>query len=250
MMRAVHVLEYRGWSEFKRDFFHELFDEGCFRPGCYLFRGMGNADWRLSSSFDRQYGSLPPRRRLRMWEDLTAEWRRSCEEVGLPESVIRDDQKLWALGQHHGLPTRLLDWTTSPYVASFFAFRSAVLALPGDVPDVSIWALSLESPVWSPEMGVQIVTPPALENVRLRNQSGKFTMSRTPFASLEEYVEQSGGDRALIKAVLPGLDAVAALADLDAMGINNYQLFPDITGLAERARTRLALTLLAGERPS
>jgi hypothetical protein len=97
------------------------------------------------------------------------------------DSVVHD-QKLWALGQHNGLPTRLLDWTTSPYVAAFFAFHDWVSQLPEEFSHVAIWALHLENPVWSKEMGVEIVTPPALENIRLRNQSGKFTLSRTPFA--------------------------------------------------------------------
>jgi len=96
-------------------------------------------------------------------------------------------------------------------------------------------------------MGVEIVTPPALENVRLRNQSGKFTLSRTPFASLEEYVVQSASGLALTKVVLPAEEAVPALPDLDSMGINSYQLFADFKGLADRTTMRLLLTRLATE---
>jgi hypothetical protein len=110
--------------------------------------------------------------------------------------------------------------------------------------DVCIWALSLSNPIWSKETGVEIVTPPALENVRLRNQSGKFTLSRTPFKTLEEYAEHVATDVALTKVILPGAEAVGALPDLDAMGINNYQLFPDVPGLAKMVTMRLSLTLL------
>ncbi len=247
-MSAIRILEYGSWPELKRDLFAELFGAGGFRPGRYLFRGMGNADWSLSSSFDRRFSSLGRHQRLQRWEELIDEWRRSCEETGVPDPVVSDDLKLWALGQHNGLPTRLLDWTTSPYVAAFFAFHDWVLRLPEEFSHVAIWALHLENPVWSKEMGVEIVTPPALENIRLRNQSGKFTLARTPFATLEEYVEHSATDLALTKIVLRAGEAVQALPDLDSMGINNYHLFPDFTGLAGMATMRLLLAMAAQDR--
>lgn len=244
-MSAIRVLQYGSWVELKRDLFAELFGQGVFRHGRYLFRGMGNADWHLSSSFDRRFASLGREQRLRLWEELITEWRRSCEQVGVPGPVVQDDQELWALGQHNGLPTRLLDWTTSPYIAAFFAFRDWVVEMPQKLGHVAIWALHLDNPVWSNKLGVEIVTPPSLDNIRLRSQSGKFTLSRTPFATLEEYVEQSATDLALTKVVLPAGEAVRALPDLDAMGINDHHLFPDLTGLAAMATTRLLLTLAA-----
>jgi hypothetical protein len=242
---TIEVIEYGRWSELKRDLFIELFGKDGFRQGRYLFRGMGNADWSLSSSFDRQFSSLDRDQRIRLWEKLVLEWRRSCEEAGMPDSVVRDDQKLLALGQHNGLPTRLLDWTTSPYVAAFFAFEDWVNHLPHAYSHVAIWALHLDNPVWSKEMGVEVITPPALENIRLKNQSGKFTLSRTPFATLEEYVERFATGQALTKVVLPATEAVPTLPDLDSMGINGHHLFPDLTGLAKTATMRLLVELAA-----
>lgn len=47
---------------------------------------------------------------------------------------------------------------------------------------------------------------------------------------------------ALTKCVLPAADAEHALSDLDAMGTNSYQLFPDLTGLAALATMRASLS--------
>jgi hypothetical protein len=244
-LSAIQVIEYASWYELKRDLFIELFGKSGFRKGRYIFRGMGNADWHLSSSFDRQFSSLARDQRLRLWEELIHEWRCGCEETGISDAVLHDDRKLWALGQHYGLPTRLLDWTTSPYVAAYFAFHDWILQSHEDFSHVVLWALHVENPVWSREMGVEIVTAPALENVRLRNQSGKFTLSRTPFTSLEQYVEGCATDPALTKVVVPAMEALPALPDLDSMGINSHYLFPDLTGLAKMATMRQLLELAA-----
>jgi len=241
---AVRVIRYRDWGEFRRDLFVELFDGGVFRPGQYLFRGAGDANWRLSTSFDRRFGALPLERRMALWDQLITQWRQGCADAGVPGTVTGDDRRLWALGQHHGLPTRLLDWTTSPYVAAFFAFREHLLADPTGRNDVAVWVLHLDSAVWSRGPGVEIVNAPSFDNLRLRNQGGKFTLCRAPFACLEDYVERFAADLALTKCVLPAGQAQLALSDLDAMGITGYDLFPDLTGLAAQATMRTCLAAL------
>ncbi len=240
-MRHVRPIQYTNWAEFKRDLFAELFETQRFQPDRYLFRGVGDANWGLCSSFDRRFAGVPLTRRMQLWDQLIREWQNGCTEAGVPDPVLQDDRKLWALGQHHGLPTRLLDWTTSPYVAAFFAFHDHLITGGASFDHVAVWALHLDNPVWSRERGVEIVSAPSLDNVRLRNQGGRFTLSRAPFATLEEYVERFATDVALTKCVLPAADAEHALSDLDAMGINSYDLFPDLTGLAGRATMRASL---------
>jgi hypothetical protein len=251
---AIRFLSYRSWRELKRDLLNELFEDGIFRPGRYLFRGMGSAEWKLEPTFDRRFGYLGPDQRLRVWADLIEQWRRGCEEHGYTHEaaqneVAQNEVALWALGQHHGLPTRLLDWSTSPYIAAFFAFQKCLEELPRRYTHVAIWALHLDNPVWSKDQGVEIVSAPSLDNVRLKNQSGKFTLSHTHFASLEEYVAECGSGVALTKVVLPAAEAVPALPDLDSMGINSYHVYPDLGGLAGLATMRLLLAeLTAGDR--
>jgi hypothetical protein len=249
---VIRQLSYGSWRELKRDLFSELFEGGVLRPGRYLFRGMGSADWKLAPAFDRRFGYLGPAERLRVWDELIEQWRDGCQEYGhlgggagpAPDAVARNEVALWALGQHHGLPTRLLDWSTSPYIAAFFAFQKCLEQLPHRYSHVALWILHLDNPVWSKDQGVEIVSAPALDNVRLKNQSGKFTLSHTQYASLEEYVTECGSGVALTKVVLPAIEAVPALPDLDSMGINAYRVYPDLDGLAELATMRLLLSEL------
>jgi hypothetical protein len=237
----VRVVRYAGWNEFKRDVFAELFPDGVFRQGRYLFRGAANADWGLSSYFDRRFATVPLERRMKLWDRLVDEWRRGCHDLGVAPSVLDEDRKLWALGQHHGLPTRLLDWSTSPYVAAFFAFADHVTRRPDRFEHVAVWVLHLENPVWSRDGGVEVVAAPSLDNLRLRNQGGRFTLCRASIATLEEYVDRFADGVALTKCVLPATDAGRALPDLDAMGITSAELFPDLSGIATLATMRAVL---------
>lgn len=239
-MTAVRVVAYRSWAELRRDLFAELYPDGVFTPGRYLFRGEGSADWRLVTLFDRMFGGVPLERRMALWEELVAQWRAGCREAGVPTEVLDDDTRLWALGQHHGLPTRLLDWSTSPYVAAFFAFRGHLLTTaPGD--QVAVWVLHLENPVWARPGGVDVVSAPLPRNERMRSQSGRFTLSRAAIGSLEEYVDRFAAGTALTKCVLPAVEAGPALADLDAMSITSWNLFPGLDGLAATATMRARL---------
>jgi hypothetical protein len=249
---AIRYLSYGSWRELKRDLLNELFEDGVFRSERYLFRGMGSADWKLAPAFDRRFGYLDADERLRIWDELIEQWRAGCQEHGHVRAAagpggVQPEVALWALGQHYGLPTRLLDWSTSPYIAAFFAFKECLERLPHRFSHVALWILHLDNPVWAKDQGVEIVSAPALENVRLKNQSGKFTLSHTQFASLEEYVTETGSGVALTKVVLPASEAVPALPDLDSMGINSYRVYPDLGGLAEMATMRLLLSELTAQ---
>jgi hypothetical protein len=244
-MSAISRVRYYSWQEFKRDLLEEFYEDSIFRSGTYLFRGLANADWELSSAFDRRFQHLQSRARLNLWSRLVESFRGACEDAGISSEILQDERKLLAFGQHYGLPTRLLDWTLSPYVGAFFSFRHTLVSPGNPSGGVALWILNTTSSVWSLETGVEIVSAPALANVRLRNQGGRFTLARTPFGNLERYVESLEGEEvALTQVILPTGEAVRALPDLDAMGINSRQLFPDMTGLTEQVMMRLAYSEL------
>ena len=238
---AVRVLKFGEWTEFTRDVFVELFGDGIFRHGQYLFRGAADADYDLRSYFDRRFATVPTERRMALWDRLVQEWRHGCEQAGVEPALLAEDRTLWALGQHYGLPTRLLDWSTSPYVAAFFAFANHLTGTPERIAHVAIWVLHLDNPVWSRADGVEVVTVPPIRNDRLRAQGGRFTLCRGSVGSLEEYVELNAEGVALTKCVLPASAAARALPDLDAMGITSAELFADLGGAATLATMRAVL---------
>jgi hypothetical protein len=106
-----------------------------FRPGRWIFRGQPNADWSLQPSLERFAASLRERP-YAVEQYIDAEFRRHAHHY-LSDTPGSDDLLDWfALMRHHGAPTRLLDFSKSPYVAAFFATAEAP-------PDkcAAIWAI-------------------------------------------------------------------------------------------------------------
>jgi hypothetical protein len=227
--------KFSSWENFKSEFTQKLFGAGSFERGRFLFRGQRDPKWELTSTFDRMFKAQSKGKRLQIAEAMIARFRAAIEVLDVPTEVRTDHGSLLALAQHYGLPTRLLDWSESPYVAGFFAYNSR--ALWGETDQhVCIWVLDTKDPIWSAQYGVEILDVPLSGNHRLRNQSGKFTLARTPFLSLEEYVTAHGDARQpLRKFLLPGGDWTKALADLDAMGINHAHVYPEVEGAAQMA---------------
>src|SRR5689334_4278755 len=86
----------------------------------YIFRGQANTAWPLVPSLVRALGD-GTRPATALWiEDLLRQEFMSQAHLHIPPGVFTHtlaDADWWQLMQHHGAPTRLLDWTQSPYVA-------------------------------------------------------------------------------------------------------------------------------------
>ena len=90
----------------------------------WLYRGQADASWPLTDSLTRHLGSETPiSTALRIERTATRKFMQQAhlflDPYTLPDSNC--DEDWWALMQHFGAPTRLLDWTESPYVALYFA---------------------------------------------------------------------------------------------------------------------------------
>jgi hypothetical protein len=253
--KAIKEEHFRSWEQFKSTFSAKLFDAEPFSRGRYLFRGHRDPSWKLETTFDRMFSRQSKSARLQIAETLLIEFKRHLEGEEIPSEARGNDSMMLSLGQHYGLPTRLLDWTESPYIAAFFAYNSRALWGQSD-QSVVIFVLDTKHAIWSAHYGVEIVDVPTFGNRRLRNQSGKFTLSRTPFHDLESYVAAHGDEGTpLLKFFLPASDYPKALADLDAMGIHHGTVYPEIEGAAQMSLYRTvsrfkAFVETAASRPS
>jgi hypothetical protein len=238
-MAEIDARRLDSWEAFTQALRPAFYGDDPFQPGRYLFRGCSSHGYELVSSFDRLFPAAETRTAYS--NAMLQAFREECRGE-IPEELLRDDQNVLAIGQHHGLPTRLLDWSESPYIAAFFALIGALPRTPDPSAHVAVWALHLEAPIWGRDMGVEIVEVPTIVNMRLRNQAGRFTHARTTHRTLEDYVESAPWDGvALTKMFFPASEARRGLAELAMMGLKCSQLFPDLDGAARAARTRVLL---------
>lgn len=225
----------------------------------WAFRGQQNAQWALLSSLSRYLGNfVPDRGNWRQREDRAIRiFRRKAHNYLTDPGMLDDDFRCIALMQHHGAPTRLLDFTKSPYVAAFFAMEHAT-------GDAAVYALNTPA-LWQDravpkehsgytfksidprkegvfqqyfacnENDIVWAGEPMRMDRRLVAQSGTFVMPGVLDKSLEEILSHYQSDEVLLrKFVLPaGVVRDEGMRALYRMNITNATLFPDLDGLAK-----------------
>lgn len=93
---------------------------------CFIFRGHKCSSWPLSSSLEREYGKYPKRQMIEGVEAYSIQYFRkrsnSFEESNRNTAGLVD---LLATMQHYGCPTRLVDFTRSFQIATYFAVNDS-----------------------------------------------------------------------------------------------------------------------------
>ncbi|MGX5828273.1 FRG domain-containing protein [Mesorhizobium sp. 43Arga] len=238
---------FSGWPAFKSEFRQFLPDINNkeYIIGKYLFRGQRVGKWDLESSFDRLIGAKPLIDRnsrekfwIRSFFDGAGAYRRwDCDAT---------DPVVAAVAQHYGLPTRLLDWSRSPYVAAFFGLFDHITTHPRTDSDgfIAIWALDSETFKSRVDTSLaEIIHIRDVENQRMKNQEGRFTRLNTNDRFLNEFVwsGKSVDPQILIRFLIPTSAAVEALEDLMLMGIYANRLFPEMEGISKDLKLRVGM---------
>ena len=218
----------------------------------FVFRGEASRETKLSTSLQRLgggFGEVEPH--------LLRNFRKYARAADVPED------SLWhwlAVAKHHGLPTRLLDWTYSPYVALHFAtaypsgydhdgaiwmvdFVKTNRLLPAELRDAveeqGMNALSAEllrdhAPTLAAfdRLGDDFVVffePPALDD-RIVNQYALFSLMPSPEARMDDWLERH--PELARRVVLPAELKWEVRDKLDQANITERVLFPGLDGLA------------------
>lgn len=212
------------------------------------FRGQRLAAWRLVPGLYRHDLAGDE-------ADMRMEFRRRAVQL-IPGHMPTDDWQWYFLMQHHGAPTRLLDWTDSALLALFFAVNSNLASRPDVEGDAAVWMLdpwALNGAVlgdhrvydtsWNeagsylpvlPSVDVQPSLPIAVDpphfTTRVAVQRSHFTVFGSDADGLTRVATRN--TRMLAKITIPRRAVAQIRVDLGTCGIRDTSVFPDLEGLS------------------
>jgi hypothetical protein len=217
----------------------------------YAYTGRSDVDYPLSTSLMRLGGRFA---------DVERHLLRNFKKYALRNVTAVDSFWNWlALAQHHGLPTRMLDWTYSPFVALHFATndiglarRDAVVwcanyakaharlptplreALQAEGSDVlTVELLDEHVPNWEALNGLGdtllFFEPPSIDQ-RIVNQYALFSVLSNPDRTIDDYLSRH--PELAFRVVIPEALRWEVRDKLDQANVNERVLFPGLDGLA------------------
>ncbi len=252
-MATASVVRVKSWLELQRELFEDSYSPGLrMWRSPYAYRGLADVRFTLKNSLTRmgrQYRTLEP--------SLVRSFRKYAPQA------LQEQGSEWqwlSLAQHHGLPTRLLDWTWSPQVAAHFATSETdhydadgaiwgvnVVAVRDALPQEMLKILKGTAYVFDVNMlskaardlkqfdakwkrkFVAFFEPPSIDS-RIVNQYALFSVMNDPNLELDQWLESRPDFYR--KIVIPAALKWEVRDKLDQMNLNERVLFPGLDGLS------------------
>jgi hypothetical protein len=238
-----------------RDEWSYSYDE----PSGPWFRGQARSYWKLRPRFLRDYEKHSRYSAGEIEDEIREEFAVRAPILSDTKPAGEDDWEWYFLMQHYGAPTRLLDWTEGALLGLYFAVKdnpgyydAAVWMLdpyelnrkvirsdeviPPSAPNVTLRHKKLVKP-WLPSrfrkkpslpLRPVAVFPTHIAR-RISTQRSCFTVHGSDIDGLDKF--QVGRHACLFKIVIPSYCVRAIQRELEASGIDEATIFPDLDGL-------------------
>jgi hypothetical protein len=244
LKNGLRVVTAASWQDFREQAIALKTKRG------FVWRGQ-TKDWPLQSSFDRKVSTKNSQDRLKKLASHLDAFRQRMHK-SYPNLLPRDDVDAWALAQHYGLKTPFLDWTSSPYIAAYFALIER--NDPNDPDDDYRYIYALDrtierlvsklkhgSRVLSRDQSVPFIDKLAIPNPRFSAQKGVFTNGLRGKA-IEEFMDSFTRKRPdnliMVKFRIPTIYRDECLRDLHLMNIDHTSLLLDLRDVVEDCNTQ------------
>jgi hypothetical protein len=212
-----------------------------------LFRGQG-IDKPLIPKIGRLKYRIHTNSIIRTEKLILDEFRRGI--LPLTEFKPENNWDLLALAQHHGLPTRLLDWSYSALIALWFAVDSPPHIDKKGIPQNGVvWILAADVD----DFRTDTTTADPLDNNitkifrsnvvsrRISAQSGVFTVHKIMKDNrLIRFENNRNYKSKLTKLLIKGTDFAKLRKQLSMLGIHYASIYPDINGFCQNLEWRFA----------
>ena len=236
----------------------------------WIFRGQEDASWELRTSLERwmQKERIAPNYEF-LEQIFFDEFKRGAIRylpslIHLPHNTLE-----WlSLMQHYGCPTRLLDFTVSPYVAAFFALENckkdgcAIWCIERNwCKEIAVRNFNKEHSeheqisvdcnfakeeifkmlFWKNPKAVQMIFPvsPLHSNERIDMQQGLFLCQGSDETFEDNLEAMDNSFDHIIKIIISPEVRKEAIIDLNKMNINNATLFPGLEGYARSIKNKI-----------